>query len=108
MSKGGLSDSAARLRSQQPPFLQQGGHASRSRPHGATFFPCSRSFVDAYVRKSDDEELLKLLNFYKCYRAYVRGKVGCSQYEDPYIPVGEKETILASTRGYFNLAESYI
>jgi aminoglycoside phosphotransferase family enzyme len=68
----------------------------------------SRSFVDAYVEKSGDEELLKLLNFYKCYRAYVRGKVGCSQYDDPYIPAGEKETILASTRSYFSLAESYI
>jgi aminoglycoside phosphotransferase family enzyme len=67
----------------------------------------SRSFVGAYVAKSGAEELLKLLNFYKCYRAYVRGKVGCSQYEDPHIPAEEKEKILASTRSYFSLAESY-
>ena len=51
---------------------------------------------------------MKLLNFFKCYRAYVRGKIGCSQYEDPYIPEVDKAKILADTRSYFTLAESYI
>ena len=68
----------------------------------------SESFVNAYVVKSGDRELMQLLNFYKCYRAYVRGKVGCSQYEDPYIPKADKEKILANTQSYFKLAESYI
>jgi len=35
----------------------------------------SEHFVNEYIKYSKDEELLKLLNFYKCYRAYVRGKV---------------------------------
>jgi len=65
-------------------------------------------FIDAYVKKSGDKELLKLLNFYKCYRAYVRGKVGCFQHDDQYISAGEKEKIAANARGYFKLAESYI
>jgi aminoglycoside phosphotransferase family enzyme len=64
-------------------------------------------FVDSYVDRSGDKDILSLLNFYKCYRACVRAKVGCQQYEDPYIPASEKETILANTRGYFELAESY-
>jgi aminoglycoside phosphotransferase family enzyme len=64
-------------------------------------------FIDAYVHKSGDKELLKLLNFYKCYRAYVRGKIGCFQYDDPYISAGEKEKIIENARGYFKLAESY-
>jgi aminoglycoside phosphotransferase family enzyme len=68
----------------------------------------SESFVAAYVKKSGDRELLKLLNFYKCYRAYVRFKIGCSQYDDAYIPANEKGKILATTRGYFELAASYI
>ena len=68
----------------------------------------SETFVHAYVEKSGDEELMQLLNFYKCYRAYVRGKVGCSQYEDPYIPKADKVKILAITQSYFKLAESYI
>ena len=66
------------------------------------------SFIKAYVSKSGDKELLKLLNFYKCYRAYVRGKVGCFQYDDRYISAAEKEKIIANARSYFKLAESYI
>jgi aminoglycoside phosphotransferase family enzyme len=65
-------------------------------------------FINAYVSKSGDKELLKLLNFYKCYRAYVRGKVGCFQYDDQYISATEKEKIVANARSYFKLAESYI
>ncbi|HJX13059.1 MAG TPA: hypothetical protein VJ377_05970 [Dehalococcoidales bacterium] len=65
-------------------------------------------FIGAYVEKSGDGGLMELLDFYKCYRAYVRGKVGCFQYADPHIAAGEKEKILANARGYFALAESYI
>ena len=68
----------------------------------------SLSFVDAYVRSSRDKELAELLNFYKCYRAYVRGKVTNFMLDDPYIPEMEKKDILAAARGYFELAESYI
>ncbi len=64
-------------------------------------------FVDSYVDRSGDKDILTLLNFYKCYRACVRAKIGCQQYEDPYIPAEEKDTILANTRDYFKLAESY-
>jgi aminoglycoside phosphotransferase family enzyme/predicted kinase len=65
----------------------------------------SRAFVNAYVRLSQDKELLKLLNFYKCYRAYVRGKVTSFMLDDPYIP--DKETVLATAQGYFDLAYRY-
>ncbi len=68
----------------------------------------SDGFINAYVKESGDEELKELLNFYKCYRACVRGKVGCFQYDDPYISAGEKEQILANIRSYFELAESYL
>ncbi len=68
----------------------------------------SRHLVNAYVELSQDEELLSLLNFYKCYRAYVRGKVESFKLDDPYIPEEVKGTILATAQGYFELAESYI
>ena len=68
----------------------------------------SKSFIEAYVKKSGDIESFKLLNFYKCYRAYVRGKVGCFQYEDQYISNTEKDKIIKNAHGYFKLAESYI
>lgn len=35
----------------------------------------AKLFVDEYINLTGDEELLELLDFYKCYRAYVRGKV---------------------------------
>lgn len=68
----------------------------------------SRSFVNAYIAQSRDEELIKLLNFYKCYRAYVRGKVESFKLDDPYISEAEKASILAIARRYFELAESYV
>jgi len=68
----------------------------------------SRHLVNIYVGLSHDEELLKLLNFYKCYRAYVRGKVESFKLDDPYIPEEEKAKLVTAARSYFKLAESYL
>ena len=68
----------------------------------------SQHLVNTYVELSQDKELLNLLNFYKCYRAYVRGKVESFKLGDPYIPEEEKARVLATARRYFELAESYI
>ncbi len=68
----------------------------------------SQSFVNAYVAFSQDKELLQLLNFYKCYRAYVRGKVESFKLNDPHISEEEKARVLVVAKSYFELAESYI
>ncbi len=68
----------------------------------------SRSFVDAYVGFSQDNELLQLLTFYKCYRAYVRGKVEGFKLNDPHIAPDEKNKTLDIARSYFKLAEHYV
>ena len=68
----------------------------------------SRSFVNAYISRSRDKELSELLNFYKCYRACVRGKVESFKLDDPHISDEEKAKVLAVARSYFELAESYI
>jgi len=68
----------------------------------------SRHLVNTYVELSHDEELLKLLDFYKCYRAYVRGKVESFKLDDPYIPEEEKAKVFTAARSYFQLAESYL
>lgn len=68
----------------------------------------SQAFIDAYVRISGDKELIQLLNFYKCYRAYVRGKVASFMLDDVYISEAEKASVLAAAMRYFELAESYI
>jgi len=68
----------------------------------------SYCFVNAYVAQSQDEELMALLDFYKCYRAYVRGKVESFKLDDPHISPDEKARVLAIAMKYFELAESYI
>lgn len=67
----------------------------------------SRHFAMVYKELSQDEGLTELLNFYKCYRAYVRGKVESFKLDDPYIDTEEKKTILTDAQGYFDLAYSY-
>jgi len=67
----------------------------------------SQCFIDAYVTGSQDEELSALLGFYKCYRAYVRGKVESFKLDDAHISPEEKTGVLTVARSYFELAESY-
>jgi aminoglycoside phosphotransferase family enzyme len=64
-------------------------------------------FVKKYVQYSGDQELLRLLPFYKCYRAYVRGKVVSFKLEDLSISREDKETATKEAKEYFKLACSY-
>jgi aminoglycoside phosphotransferase family enzyme len=63
--------------------------------------------IRAYVGESGDHELMEVLDFYKCYRAYVRGKVESFRLDDPHIPEGEKEEALKRAQKYFGLAHRY-
>ncbi len=67
----------------------------------------SRRLVDTYVRLSSDKDIMNLLGFYKCYRAYVRGKVESFKLDDPHIQAEEKSKVLTAARRYFELAVSY-
>jgi len=67
----------------------------------------SSFFVKRYVQYSGDQELTKLLPFYKCYRAYVRGKVTSFKLKDPGIDVDEKSAAMKEARAYFKLANAY-
>jgi hypothetical protein len=68
----------------------------------------SATFVDSYIELSGDKELRQLLNFYKCYRAYVRGKVNSFKLDDPLVPNEEKLLVQETARSYFRLAEGYV
>jgi hypothetical protein len=65
----------------------------------------SNYFVDKYVELSGDKELYKLINFYKSYRAYVRGKVWLfnSQSVDEELI----DDMIHESEEYFKLAHSY-
>ncbi len=67
----------------------------------------SDHFIKSYVEKSGDKDIYKLLNFYKCYRAYVRGKIGCFTYASPEISEEERRQALLSSQKYFDLAYYY-
>ncbi len=67
----------------------------------------AKHLIDSYVRMSEDRDVLQVLDFYKCYRAYVRGKVESFRLDDPNIPPGEKEEALRRARRFFRLSDSY-
>jgi len=67
----------------------------------------SEHLIGAYVGESGDHESMEVLDFYKCYRAYVRGKVESFRLDDPHIPGREKEEALKRAQEYFNLARRY-
>jgi aminoglycoside phosphotransferase family enzyme/predicted kinase len=66
----------------------------------------AHAFVDAYVRASGDRELPELLSFYRCYRAYVRGKVRCLRLTET-IDDAERGAAISEARAYFDLAWAY-
>ena len=68
----------------------------------------SQHFVLTYEKISGDQEMNQLIDFYKCYRAYVRGKVESFKLDDPHFSEEEKRRGLAIASRYFELAESYI
>ncbi|HEY3060595.1 MAG TPA: AAA family ATPase [Chloroflexota bacterium] len=65
------------------------------------------AFVDAYVRHSGDRELRDVLAFYKCYRAFVRGKVLGFRLVGPAAAVPGADQLRRDARSYFDLAYAY-
>jgi aminoglycoside phosphotransferase family enzyme len=64
-------------------------------------------FVERYIKYSGDQELTKLLPFYKCYRAYVRGKVTSFKLKDPNVGREEKSAAIKEAKAYFKIASTY-
>jgi aminoglycoside phosphotransferase family enzyme len=64
-------------------------------------------FTEKYMKYSGDQELTKLLPFYKCYRAFVRGKVVGFKLKDPNVCSEEKSIAEKEAKLYFELAASY-
>ena len=67
----------------------------------------SSFFVEKYVQYSGDNELVRILQFYKCYRAYVRGKVISFKLNDPTVGIKEKSDAKIRAGAYFELAAEY-
>lgn len=67
----------------------------------------SSYLIEKYVEKSKDKNVLDIINFYKCYRAYVRGKVTSFNLNNLKIDRLEIEKIKFLAKKYFDLAYFY-
>lgn len=71
------------------------------------YYEHERVFVDAYLRYSRDSEIQKLLNFYRCYFAFVRGKVTSFRINDPATEERDRAEIASEALQYFDSALRY-
>jgi uncharacterized protein len=71
------------------------------------FVELSQAFVQAYVECSGDQGLLSVLDFYKCYRAFVRAKVECFRLDDPTESPTDKRRAAHAAYRYCRLAARY-
>ncbi len=67
----------------------------------------SSYFIQKYVQRSNDADIYSVLNFYKSYRAFVRGKVHGFQINDPHIEPEKKQNLQNNAKKYFQLSEYY-
>lgn len=74
--------------------------------HGRPDF--SAQFLGEYAAATGDRTLEGVLDFYKVYRAFVRGKVESFRLHDPDIPENEKEAARERAIRYFRLARGYV
>ena len=63
--------------------------------------------VRAYGEETADEKFTTLINFYKCHRACVRGKVESLKSLEEEVPSPEREQARDCARAHFSLAFSY-
>ena len=63
--------------------------------------------IKHYIAFSKDKSLSSVLPFYKCYRAYVRGKVISFKLDDSNISLHEKDVSIKEAQAYFKLAAEY-
>jgi aminoglycoside phosphotransferase family enzyme len=65
-------------------------------------------FIKRYLEYSNDHQLPEMIEFYKCYRAYVRGKVVSFRLDDSNIGMEEKASATKEAQAYFQLAKEYV
>jgi hypothetical protein len=71
------------------------------------FWELSRYFVERFAAAADDPDLMMMLDFYKCYRACVRGKINAVTASEPEQSLQNREAAREAARAYFVLAGKY-
>jgi len=67
----------------------------------------AQHLLEAYVQYAKDPDVFVLLDFYKCYRAFVRVKVNCFRLQEIGVRQNEGVKLLQETQRYMNLAYRY-
>jgi hypothetical protein len=67
----------------------------------------ANALVQRYARAAADPEVLNVIDFYRCYRACVRGKVEGFKLNQAEVSAEEKEQARSLARRYFRLACQY-
>ena len=67
----------------------------------------SEFLIAQYMKYFRDRDLERVLPFYKCYRAYVRGKVVSFKLKDPSLNQLELKSTVEKAKTYFELAFAY-
>ncbi len=63
--------------------------------------------VESLRSKLEDESLSDIIDFYKCYRAYVRAKVKSMESSESEVSGGQRKEAAATARNYYRLALRY-
>ncbi len=71
------------------------------------YFRQAEDFTRSYLKYSGDTDMKALLNFYRCYYAYVRGKVISFRLDQQEIATAERTEIKKTSSKYFDLAYTY-
>jgi aminoglycoside phosphotransferase family enzyme/predicted kinase len=66
-----------------------------------------RYFIDQMAGKLEDPDLLQIIDFYKCYRAYVKGKVKSIQSAGEEVSKEDRKKASNLASRYFNLSLRY-
>ncbi|MFP4403740.1 MAG: AAA family ATPase [Candidatus Woesearchaeota archaeon] len=67
----------------------------------------SKYLISEFVDSTSDYLLYALLDFYKCYRAFVRAKVNAFMSDNPNLTNDEKNIYIENAKKYFHLAYRY-
>jgi aminoglycoside phosphotransferase family enzyme/predicted kinase len=73
----------------------------------ANCWQAERYFVDQMAENLDDSDLHQILDFYKCYRAYIKGKVKSLQSTENEVSEEDREQAAVLALHYFHLSLRY-
>ena len=67
----------------------------------------ANDLLDDYAKYMEDPDVFVLIDFYKCYRAFVRCKVNCIRLQEDDLGKKDKAKLLKETNKYLDLAYRY-